>query len=260
MKRISKKPDGLSLREQSYELVDINSIQPHSRNARQGDVGAIVESIKANQFYGACVVQRSTGNILAGNHRWLAAKQCGLAQIPVIWVDCDDAEALRILLVDNRSNDLASYDEPALVELLQEIQSDAGTLDGTGYDAEALDDLLRQLGDDAIGLVTPPAEETKQTLSDRFIVPPFSVLDARAGYWQERKRAWLALGIKSEIGRGGGGPTGVQRPRLDDAKARAYSRATGLARRKSSPGGSPRPACDYSKRQRGDGAGRPIGG
>ena len=32
-------------------------------------------------------------------------------------------------------------------------------------------------------------------------MPPFSVLDARGGDWQRRKRAWLALGIKSEIGR-----------------------------------------------------------
>jgi hypothetical protein len=38
-------------------------------------------------------------------------------------------------------------------------------------------------------------------LTDKFIVPPFSVLDTRQGYWQERKRAWLALGIQSEIGR-----------------------------------------------------------
>jgi len=42
------------------------------------------------------------------------------------------------------------------------------------------------------------------TLFDRFIVPPFSVLDARQGYWQERKKAWLSLGIQSELGRGGG--------------------------------------------------------
>lgn len=39
-------------------------------------------------------------------------------------------------------------------------------------------------------------------LVDRFIVPPFSVLDARQGYWVERKRAWLALGLKGELGRG----------------------------------------------------------
>jgi hypothetical protein len=43
----------------------------------------------------------------------------------------------------------------------------------------------------------------RANLAARFGVPPFSVLDARQGYWQDRKRAWLALGIQSEIGRGG---------------------------------------------------------
>src|SRR6185369_14718254 len=35
-------------------------------------------------------------------------------------------------------------------------------------------------------------------VAERFLFAPFSILDARAGEWQERKRAWLALGIKSE--------------------------------------------------------------
>ncbi len=39
-------------------------------------------------------------------------------------------------------------------------------------------------------------------LEERYIYPPFSVLDARQGVWQDRKRQWLALGIRSEIGRG----------------------------------------------------------
>jgi len=39
-------------------------------------------------------------------------------------------------------------------------------------------------------------------LNKRFIVPPFSVLDARQDYWRERKQTWLALGIKGELGRG----------------------------------------------------------
>ena len=32
--------------------------------------------------------------------------------------------------------------------------------------------------------------EANSTLNDRFIVPPFSVLDTRKGYWQARKRLW----------------------------------------------------------------------
>ena len=43
----------------------------------------------------------------------------------------------------------------------------------------------------------------KSILAQTFEYPPFSVLNAREGWWQERKRQWLALGIKSELGRGG---------------------------------------------------------
>lgn len=38
-------------------------------------------------------------------------------------------------------------------------------------------------------------------LAERFLVPPFTVLDARGGDWQERKRAWVGMGIKGEVGR-----------------------------------------------------------
>lgn len=44
-------------------------------------------------------------------------------------------------------------------------------------------------------------EDRAGNMSRAFVFPPFSVLNAREGTWQERKRAWLALGIKSEIGR-----------------------------------------------------------
>ena len=44
----------------------------------------------------------------------------------------------------------------------------------------------------------PPSDSL---LGAEFKVPPFSVLNARDGWWQERKRAWLALGIRGEAGR-----------------------------------------------------------
>lgn len=42
------------------------------------------------------------------------------------------------------------------------------------------------------------------SLSDRYLIPPFSILDARQGWWQQRKRQWLACGIQSELGRADG--------------------------------------------------------
>ena len=46
-------------------------------------------------------------------------------------------------------------------------------------------------------------------VAERFLFPPFTVLDAKSGDWQERKRAWMSLGLKSEEGRSapaGGSP------------------------------------------------------
>ena len=41
----------------------------------------------------------------------------------------------------------------------------------------------------------------KYKLRHEFIFPPFSVLNTREGIWQRRKREWISLGIKGELGR-----------------------------------------------------------
>lgn len=38
-------------------------------------------------------------------------------------------------------------------------------------------------------------------LRDKFIEPPFSVLDTKSGSWQRRKQLWIRKGLKSEVGR-----------------------------------------------------------
>ncbi|OGA97824.1 MAG: hypothetical protein A3E79_08875 [Burkholderiales bacterium RIFCSPHIGHO2_12_FULL_61_11] len=201
---------------QVYEIVALSELCAHPANPRKGDIAAIRESIGANGFYGAVVAQRSTGHVLAGNHRLLAAQYEGLTELPVIWLDVDDDRALKILLADNRTNDVAGYDDAALAALLKSLKGDLG---GSGYDDESLEILLADLRPAA-------TDAAKGKLSERFGVPPFTVLDARQGYWQERKQAWLALGIQSEIGRGGGEKLTmshtVQRlkPRADQAAAR----------------------------------------
>ena len=44
-------------------------------------------------------------------------------------------------------------------------------------------------------LLTAIFDMEKNSLADRFIVPPYSVIDARKGSWKERKKVW-----QSEIG------------------------------------------------------------
>lgn len=43
--------------------------------------------------------------------------------------------------------------------------------------------------------------EVNPLLRDVFLEPPFSVLDSKGGAWQQRKKMWKSLGIKSELGR-----------------------------------------------------------
>lgn len=52
-----------------------------------------------------------------------------------------------------------------------------------------------------------PAKDIEASLVERFVAPPFSILDARQGYWQGRKQQWIALGIKGEQGRDNLGST-----------------------------------------------------
>jgi ParB/RepB/Spo0J family partition protein len=127
------------------ELVPPDRLTPHPKNARRGDVDAIAESIRRNGFYGSVIVQRTTGHVLVGNHRLRAAIAAGLDEVPVTYVDVDDETALRILLADNRSSDLATYETGELAALLEQLSTTPDELAGTLYTPESLGELLATL-------------------------------------------------------------------------------------------------------------------
>jgi len=129
-----------------YEVVAIERLRPHPKNPRRGDVGAIAKSIAKNGFYGAVVAQTSTGHILAGNHRFEAAKREGATELPVVWVDVDDKTARRILLADNKTNDEAGYDDMVLARTLEECRND-DDFTGTGYTEADFEALMEKLSD-----------------------------------------------------------------------------------------------------------------
>jgi len=121
--------------------VPIDDLIRHPETPRRGDIPAISASIEVNGWYGAVVAQSSTRHVLAGNNRMEAARRLGMTDLPVHWLDVDDATARRIMLADNRTSDLATYDDAVLVQLLEAAAAD-DDLFGTGYDGDDLDELL----------------------------------------------------------------------------------------------------------------------
>lgn len=173
----------------------VKTLKPQARNARthsRAQVEQIAASMREWGWTTPALIDEGD-NIIAGHGRILAADVLGIETIPVIvargW---SDAQKRAYVIADNQLALNAGWDDGLLrVELgeLQEIGFDVGLV---GFDAAALDDLLN-----------PPAPPAPGgSLAEKFGVPPFSVLRAAEGWWQNRKAAWLALGIQSELGRG----------------------------------------------------------
>ena len=145
--------------------VPIDSLKPHIGNPRRGHVQTIKASLARLGQYRPIVVNRGSltgrpNEVLAGNHTVRAARDLGWKEIAATFVDVDEDTAARILLIDNRANDLAGYDDGALIELLQSLPD----FDGTGYDQEALDDLLGD-ADLTPGKVTEPGPKPRKPKS-----------------------------------------------------------------------------------------------
>ena len=138
-------------------LVDIDSVQEYPTNSREGDVGAIVESLKAHGQFRPILINSRSNEILAGNHTWKAAKSLGWDKIAVTYVDVDEEEAKRIVLIDNKTNDLASYNYQTLYEELSQLAETEKGLSGTGFDEEELDNIYKDIMNEKMILdVTSP--------------------------------------------------------------------------------------------------------
>jgi DNA modification methylase len=144
------------------------------------------------------IVNRVTGHLVDGHLRCQVAARNGEATIPVVYVDLTPSEEALVLASIDPIAAMAATDKAKLDELMQQVQSDDARVQAmmAGIAEKEGLEYGKKTDEETI-------EQARTTLAERFIVPPFSVLDARQGYWQDRKRAWIALGIESELGRGG---------------------------------------------------------
>jgi site-specific DNA-methyltransferase (adenine-specific) len=122
--------------------VPIADLRPFERNPRRGDLDAIRRSLETHGQYRPIVARQGTGEVLAGNHTLVAAVELGWTEIAATFVEVDDDQAARIVLVDNRTADRGGYDDAELAALLRSLE---GGLEGTGWAPGELDRLLDDL-------------------------------------------------------------------------------------------------------------------
>lgn len=171
---------------------------PYANNARthsDGQITKLCSSIREFGFTTPIIIDEEN-NVLAGHGRLEAVKRLGWEKVScTILENLTKAQKKAYILADNKLALDADWDFDMLrleLENLKELDYD---LNSTGFDDDFLNDLEVQERYDN------PQNKNSLSLSERFIVPPLSVFDTKQGYWQNRKKEWLNLGIKSEEGR-----------------------------------------------------------
>ena len=186
----------------------VDGLIPYARNSRthsDEQVAQIAASIREFGWTNPVLLDGANG-IIAGHGRVLAARKLGMAEVPCIELaHLSEAQKKAYIIADNKLALNAGWDNELLALEFGELQELGFDLDLTGFDADELEALAGLDGGE--GDDDAPGAAPAGSLADRFLLPPFTVLNAREGWWQERKRWWLSHGIKSEEGRGGGSGT-----------------------------------------------------
>ncbi len=152
-------------------VVPLDQLVPDPMNARlhpEKNMESIKESLC---LYGQCqalVVQKRSNKIVAGNGRWLAAKELGWTKLAVDYIDLDDLEVAGFGVADNRTAELAAWDFRRLKQL-EAFKAEAGQPGLVGYGGEEVM-ALRQMYDEELagGEVDDPFAEWDATMPEFF--------------------------------------------------------------------------------------------
>jgi hypothetical protein len=127
-----------------YEKIPLDQLETFPGNPNIGDVKRILESLRANGAFRSLIVRKHSGRytVMAGNHTKLAmvehgAGDCGTQDCVLCPWDgaprcelyqCDDDDAIKVNLADNRSHEFSRRDDQAVAELLLPLEDLTGSL------------------------------------------------------------------------------------------------------------------------------------
>lgn len=175
----------------------LKELTPYARNARTHDgdqVAQLIVSIKKFGWTNPVLIDEK-GEIIAGHGRVLAAEQLTMTEVPTITLSgLTEAQKRAYRLADNRLPLNAGWNDELLALEFTDLLDDGFDLALTGFSDEEIQALINPADSEIV-------TDRSGNLAAKFLIPPFSVLNARDGWWQDRKRDWLSIGIQSELGR-----------------------------------------------------------
>lgn len=169
--------------------IDISKIKPNPSNPRiikDDRFEKLVKSIKdfPKMMELRPIIVDSNNMILGGNMRLKALNYLSYKKIPKSWIkqasDLTDKEKEQFIIKDN-----VGFGEWNWGEL--QADWDVQKLEDWGLDVPNFNNDNEDVN------LEDKEVEAHAKLTDTFIVPPFTILDTRQGYWNERKGYWKTL-------------------------------------------------------------------
>ena len=164
------------------EYVPKSELKPYEGNAKlhpAEQVDQIIRSIEQFGFNDPLAVWKDNV-VIEGHGRLLAALEMdSIDKVPVIRLDnLTDEQRRAYTLVHNKLTMNSNFDMSLLELELEQIDMD---MEQFGFEEKELSFGYGEVGDHG------------GNLAKKFVVPPFSVLDTRQGYWQDRRKEWESI-------------------------------------------------------------------
>jgi ParB/RepB/Spo0J family partition protein len=135
------KPDlshiAASLRHLAVPLESLTPDPENSRRHPEDNIDAIVRSLAEFGQDQPLVVREEGRVIIKGNGRWEAARALGWTHVAAVLVSESEVRAAARALADNRSAELAEWDDAVLARVIERVRaSDEVSTDATGFTPE----------------------------------------------------------------------------------------------------------------------------
>ena len=172
------------------EKISIDKIKMYENNAKEHpswQIEKLSETIKKIGYRSPIIVDENN-MILAGHGRYMALKKLGYSDVQVVrHTDLTEEDKKAYMIADNQYTLNTGFNVEILKQEIEELENMDFDTSLLGFDEIELQEIMEieeELLTDKYGAAT---EEQKGNLESKFIIPPFSIIDANKSPWLDIK-------------------------------------------------------------------------